>query len=151
MESKTKIIISTILLILGITITIINNSQPAENIENNNQILTSINLTNNLNSISLNEWKNLYDNDKSYQIIDVRTQKEYDNQKIPNSKLIDFYNKNFKQELNKLDKNKKYLIHCRSGSRSSKTLQIMKELKFTNVQNLIGGINAWNSAGYITN
>ena len=149
MNSKSKIIIATILLILGIVIGIINQNQNDTTPANTQNNLEN-NLQTNLNSISLKEWKNLYDNDKDYIVIDVRTPKEYNNQKIPNSKLINFYDTDFKEQLNQLDKNQKYLIHCRSGSRSSNALGVMKELKFTNVQDLKGGINVWNSAGYPT-
>jgi rhodanese-related sulfurtransferase len=143
MNSKSKIIVSTFLMVIGILLGILNQTDtvPAN---------TEINIENNLNSISLSEWKNIYDNEKDYIVIDVRTQKEYNNQKIPNTKLINFYDTDFKDQLNQLDKNKKYLIHCRSGSRSANALSVMKELGFTNVQDLKGGINAWNSAGYPT-
>jgi rhodanese-related sulfurtransferase len=140
MNSKSKIIISTILIILGIIIGVLNQGQAN----------TEINIENNLNSIPLSEWKNLYDNSKDYIVIDVRTPEEYNNQKIPNTKLINFYDTDLKDQINQLDKNKKYLIHCKSGSRSANTLSVMKELGFTNVQDLKGGINAWNSAGYKT-
>lgn len=104
---------------------------------------------NELKTVSLSEWKTIYENNKDnqeYIILDVRTPEEYNTDKIEDSININFYDPNFKEQLNQLDKNKKYLIYCRSGSRSSKTLSLMKELKFVTVYDLDGGIIAWNDA-----
>ncbi len=59
---------------------------------------------------------------------------------------IDFYDSDFKEALKKLKRENKYLIYCRSGARSGKTLKIMKELWFTNVLNLGWWINSWLSS-----
>lgn len=105
---------------------------------------------NELKSVGLNEWKNIYENNKDYIVIDVRTAQEFSEGHIKNSRNIDFYSDNFEDQIDNLDKSKKYLIYCRSGSRSGKTLIIMKNLKFNNVINLKGGILGWNNAGYKT-
>ncbi|MBM4241173.1 MAG: rhodanese-like domain-containing protein [Euryarchaeota archaeon] len=42
-----------------------------------------------------------------------------------------------------MDKNKKYLIYCRSGRRSGKTLKKMKNLGYKEVYGLTGGMNQW--------
>jgi rhodanese-related sulfurtransferase len=55
--------------------------------------------------------------------------------------LIDFYSPNFEEELDKLDKNKKYIYHCRSGSRSRSAITVFKKLGFTEIYELEGGIN----------
>ena len=80
-------------------------------------------------------------------ILDVRTQDEYNNGHIENAINIDYYSKSLKKDLNKLDKNKTYLVYCRSGSRSAKTVTIMEELGFKEVYN-IGGMIDWTAAGY---
>ncbi|MCD6120793.1 MAG: rhodanese-like domain-containing protein [Spirochaetales bacterium] len=79
-------------------------------------------------------------------IIDVRTPAEYAEGHIKNSRLINFYSLDFKTKLDKLDKNKKYLVYCRSGSRSDQAVQIMKELNFKKIYNLSGGIIAWKNS-----
>ncbi|MBM7559982.1 rhodanese-like domain-containing protein [Marinitoga litoralis] len=78
-------------------------------------------------------------------IIDVRTPGEYNSGHIENSINIDYYNSSFKNELSKLDKNKTYIIYCRSGNRSGKSLEIMRDLGFNNVYNITGGILKWKS------
>jgi len=82
-------------------------------------------------------------------IIDIRTKEEYDSGHLENvSYNIDFYSPDFKEQLNKLDKNAKYLIYCRTGRRSALTLDIMKELGFKDIHHIKGGIVAWIDAGY---
>lgn len=76
-------------------------------------------------------------------IIDVRTPEEFREQRIANSINLDFYSDDFANQLNKLDKNQSYKIYCRSGNRSGQTLEIMRELGFTNVVNLDGGIQSY--------
>ena len=80
-------------------------------------------------------------------ILDVRTQDEYKKGHIENAINIDYYSKTLKKELNKLDKSKTYLVYCRSGSRSSKTIAIMEKLGFKEIYN-IGGMIDWEKAGY---
>jgi len=49
-----------------------------------------------------------------------------------------------------LNKNKIYLIYCRSGRRSENALNMMKELDFREVYNMLGGINSWKAEGLPT-
>jgi len=81
-------------------------------------------------------------------ILDVRTEEEYIEGHIENALNMDFYSETFKQDLDKLDKNKTYLIYCRSGSRSARALQLMGELGFREVYNMSGGYIAWEQKGF---
>ena len=83
-------------------------------------------------------------------IIDVRTPQELAEGHIENVINLDFYPETFRNELNKLDKDKKYLIYCRSGNRSGKTVPIMVELNFREVYNMLGGIIQWEAEGLPT-
>ncbi len=80
-------------------------------------------------------------------ILDLRTSQEYKEEHIENSQNIDFFSENFRNNLNKLDKDTTYIIHCRSGKRAGKTAPIMKELGFKKVYNM-GGILQWKDAGF---
>ena len=73
-------------------------------------------------------------------ILDVRTDQEYKSSHLKGAINIDFYQPDFKSQISKLDKTKTYLIYCRSGNRSGQTLNIMKNLGFTNLENL-GGLS----------
>jgi rhodanese-related sulfurtransferase len=80
-------------------------------------------------------------------ILDVRTGEEYITGHIPDSANINYKSPKFKEEVSKLDKEKIYLTYCRSGTRSAKSAEIMKELGFQNIYMIDGGIIAWNKAG----
>jgi len=80
-------------------------------------------------------------------ILDVRTPSEFAEGHIYNAFNIDYLSPTFKENLTELDKNKTYVIHCRSGGRSSKALMIMDELGFRNLYDM-GGIIGWIKKGY---
>lgn len=83
-------------------------------------------------------------NDDNVVLIDIRTAEEYVAGYIEGAKNIDFYSSNFIQEISKLDKNKKYLIYCRSGSRTNIALNMFEDLGLE-AQDIRGGILAWQS------
>jgi rhodanese-related sulfurtransferase len=87
------------------------------------------------------------ENNPEFVILDVRTPEEFADGYIENAINLDYYSETFRDELNKLDKNKKYLIYCRSGNRSGKALAIMAELNFREVYNMLGGIVEWEAEG----
>jgi len=89
-------------------------------------------------------------NNPDFIILDVRTRQELADGHIENVINIDFYSETFRDELNNLDKNKTYLIYCRSGNRSGKTLNIMAELNFREVYNILEGIVSWKAEGLPT-
>lgn len=81
-------------------------------------------------------------------ILDTRTSGEYKRGHIQNSFFVDYSSPSFKAEIEKLDRNKKYIIYCHSGGRSKTTLNMMKKLGFKEAYNMIGGIVAWSKSGY---
>ena len=86
----------------------------------------------------------------NFVILDVRTPEEFLGEYIENAVNLDYYSDTFRNDLDKLDKNKTYLIYCRSGRRSENTLNIMEELDFREVYNMLGGIIKWKSEGLPT-
>lgn len=86
----------------------------------------------------------------SFVILDVRTPDEYKAGHIKGAVNSDYYSDSFRNGLGRKSKDKIYLVYCRSGNRSGKTLEIMKELGFDQVYNMTGGMNAWISKGFPT-
>ena len=83
--------------------------------------------------------------DSNTVILDVRTPGEYAAGHIENSILIDINSRDFKSKVNELDRDKTYLVYCRTGRRSAAAAQIMtREFGFTDVKNLLGGITSYN-------
>ena len=89
-------------------------------------------------------------NNPDFVIIDVRTPAEFAGEHIENATNINFYSETFRDTLNTLDKDKTYLIYCQIGGRSGSALDIMAELNFKEVYNILGGINQWNTEGFPT-
>lgn len=86
--------------------------------------------------------------DDNFIILDVRTPGEYRNARIEGSILMDFYSEGFYTEMDKLDRSKVYFIYCRSGNRSGRTLSMMREMGFSAVYNLEGGLISWVNSGF---
>ncbi|RMH74104.1 MAG: rhodanese-like domain-containing protein [Gemmatimonadetes bacterium] len=83
--------------------------------------------------------------DPNFIIVDVRTPREYQAGHIDGAINIDFYNPSFASQLEQLDRDKEYLIYCRSGNRSGKTYQLMtQKLGFQKVYHLTKGMIDWN-------
>lgn len=75
-------------------------------------------------------------------VIDVRTPDEIaQTGAIENSINIDFKSSDFKEKISVLDKDKEYILFCKSGNRSGQASKIMVEMGFSNINNL-------NNAGY---
>ena len=96
-----------------------------------------------IKTLSPSEFVSLWNQTKdTATLIDVRTPEEYMSGHYKNAQNLNFYDElNFKNALNKMDKNKRYLIYCRSGHRSGLTLKLMKKLGFKEVYDLSGGIS----------
>jgi len=90
------------------------------------------------------EWSEQLAADDNAVILDVRTEREFEDGYIPNAINIDIYlGREFMSELEKLDKNKSYYVYCRSGNRSRQACSIMNQLGFENAFNLDTGIIKW--------
>lgn len=76
-------------------------------------------------------------------ILDIRTPGEYQTGHLPNSFLIDFYSKSFVDRINRLDKTKTYLLYCRSGNRTGRSLELFRKMKFKLVYHMANGIIGW--------
>ncbi|APV44410.1 Rhodanese-related sulfurtransferase [Dehalogenimonas formicexedens] len=81
-------------------------------------------------------------------VLDVRTPSEFSQGHLSGAINIDYNAGNFQAEVSKLDKNKRYLVYCRTSHRSGLAVDIMKDLGFKEVYDMDGGIEAWMSAGY---
>lgn len=95
-----------------------------------------------MEEITVHELKAKMDNNEKFHLIDVREPHEYEEaniggQLIPLGELPD--------HLDELDqwKDEEIILMCRSGKRSGQALQYLHSEGFNNLQNLEGGILAW--------
>jgi len=79
--------------------------------------------------------------------VDVRTPGEYAGGHIDNAINIDYNASDFKEIINELDKNNGYIVYCQGGGRSAAASKVMAELGFKHINNMTGGILAWEAAG----
>lgn len=77
------------------------------------------------------------------QLIDVRSQEEYNKGHIEGAQNIDFFSPTFFEDINKLDKNKPVYVYCQSGNRSAKCADKMVEIGFVKIYDLQGGFSKW--------
>ncbi len=76
-------------------------------------------------------------------VLDVRTPEETAEGIIEGAIEIDYRSPDFAQKISALDKNKTYLVYCRSGGRSVNACNEMTDQGFDNLYNLLGGYMAW--------
>ncbi len=100
-----------------------------------------------MKDVSSKEFKDKLDDDNVV-VVDVRTKKEHEKSKIPGSILIDIMQNDFRDKVSKLDKEKTYLVYCRSGSRSRHAVKIMQEEGINNIYHLKHGFIDWEYEGY---
>ncbi|CRF34383.1 sulfurtransferase [Brachyspira suanatina] len=87
-------------------------------------------------NINLKKALDLMSKSTNLVLLDVRTPEEYMGGSAPNSINIDVLNTDFKSKIDLLDKNKEYIVYCRSGNRSSIASSIMATNGFLHVYNL---------------
>lgn len=80
-------------------------------------------------------------------ILDVRTLAEFTEGHIAGATVVDWNDPSFSSQVAELDKSKRYLVYCRSGSRSAQAVAAMREMGFTDITELRGGVIAWEAAG----
>lgn len=78
-------------------------------------------------------------------ILDVRTEQEQKQAGIPNSVGIDYFSEEFIDRLLGMDRERPYLVYCRTGRRSLRVCLWMQNSGFAEVYHLDGGFDAWSS------
>lgn len=95
-------------------------------------------------TLDVKTFEEKYRSNPNAVLLDVRKPEEIAVSKIDSPVQIDYYSKDFHQQLDSLDKNKEYFVYCRSGRRSGEACQYLSE-KGYKCYNLKGGIDAWNA------
>jgi adenylyltransferase/sulfurtransferase len=93
-----------------------------------------------MKSVNVAELKAMQERNEDFQLIDVREQYEYDEANmgallIPMGEIM--------ERQGEISKDKKVVVHCRSGARSANVIGFLESQGFDNLYNLEGGIMAW--------
>jgi len=96
----------------------------------------------NPDEVTVQEMKKALDDPKlGIKVIDVREPDEYQIAHVDGVPLFPL--STLPQKFTDLDPNQQYYIHCKSGVRSMKALNFLREQGFKYLKNVKGGINAW--------
>jgi molybdopterin/thiamine biosynthesis adenylyltransferase/rhodanese-related sulfurtransferase len=87
------------------------------------------------------ELKQMMDEQRDFRLVDVREPHEYDICRIPGSVLIPLGD--VPARMNELDSAQEIVVHCRSGVRSARAVDFLRQAGFARIHNLKGGILAW--------
>lgn len=95
-----------------------------------------------MKEITVQDLKKMQDENEDFQLIDVREAYEFEianlgGELIPQGQV--------EQNLAKINTDKKVVVHCRSGARSARIVQLLEQKGYTEVYNLKGGIMAWST------
>lgn len=94
-----------------------------------------------MKEISVQDLLELKKNNEDFQLIDVREPHEYESANL-GGELIPL--QTVPNNVNKISKDKKVIVHCRSGKRSANAINYLEQNHgFNNLYNLQGGILAW--------
>jgi rhodanese-related sulfurtransferase len=85
--------------------------------------------------------------EENMQLVDVRTEEEYQVSHLQNAQNICVTSDDFKEKVASLDKKKPVYVYCRSGKRSSRAAKILIDMGFTKVYDLQGGHQSWAKEG----
>jgi adenylyltransferase/sulfurtransferase len=98
------------------------------------------NVKNGIPQITVKELKRRIDAGEDVQLIDVREPYEYQIAQI-GGKLIP--QNDVPQRLGEIDREREVVVHCKSGGRSQRIAEFLKQSGYPRVVNVAGGILAW--------
>lgn len=95
-------------------------------------------------TIDIDEFKS-YIGQEDVQIIDVRNQAEFEAGHVEGATHI--FVGTLEDHLDKIDADKKLVIHCQAGTRSSIAAAVLERNGFDHVKNYLGGMKEWKEKG----
>lgn len=88
------------------------------------------------------------DSGESVIVVDVREPAEWEEGHIPGAKLIPRGLLEYKAADELPEKDERIVVHCAVGGRGALAAKSLKDMGYTNVANMDGGVNAWWEKGY---
>jgi len=94
-----------------------------------------------MKTVTVEELKKIIANKEDFKLIDVREENEFEADNI-DGHLIPLGE--IPNRIDEIPKDKKVVVHCRSGVRSANAIHFLEQNGYDNLYNLEGGILAWN-------
>jgi len=91
--------------------------------------------------LDVTEVKDKIDKGEDFLLLDVREPHEYQIASIARARLIPLGD--LGKRIAELDPNSEIVVHCKTGGRSAKAVEFLKQQGFRKVANMRGGILAW--------
>ncbi|MGM0588806.1 MAG: rhodanese-like domain-containing protein [Bacteroidota bacterium] len=96
-----------------------------------------------ISQLSSQEFADKLQNESNVELLDIRSPEEYEQAHIEGARLMNIHAPDFQEQLQKLNRDKTYLLYCRSGNRSGQACRMMESMGFEKVYNLQYGIMDW--------
>ena len=119
---------------------------PEKAVLNKKEQQTPITPTSPFQDLSIEQFKEKMV-DKEVIVLDVRTPEETALGKIEKAVEINVLDASFAEKIEELNKDKTYLVYCKSGGRSVKACNAMSNAGFKNLYNLPDGYTKWSQEG----
>ena len=81
--------------------------------------------------------------DKKWIVLDVRSAEEFNSGHIKGALNIDIRQPDAFSKIDKLNKNAKYIVHCRTNHRSGMAVEHMMQSGFKNIYQMLDGWSGW--------
>ncbi|EGB14131.1 Rhodanese domain protein [Pseudodesulfovibrio mercurii] len=81
----------------------------------------------------------------SFTLLDVRQESEYERDHIPGARLVPL--SELPDRFDELDRQRPLLVYCASGGRSMAAAALLQGQGFEDINNLVGGMSAWEGDG----
>ncbi len=101
----------------------------------------------NVNNVSAAKAYKFIQRNPDAVVLDIRTPKEYEEGHVKDALNINFKSSGFAGEVAKLDKGKTYVVYCRSGNRSGKSMPVLKRQGLGKVYHIHKGFKDWKASG----
>jgi rhodanese-related sulfurtransferase len=96
-----------------------------------------------LKQVTSREAANMLKSDKNLVVLDVRTAEEFNNGHINGALNIDIRQPDAFVKIDKLNRNAKYIVHCRTNHRSKIAVDHMVQSGFKTIIQIMDGYEGW--------
>jgi len=99
-----------------------------------------------MKDINPQEVKLKLNNGEKLNLLDVREYSEFNNRKIPECNMclpLSKINNKDISDISFLGKNEEIIVYCAAGSRSLQAQQLLTSFGYSNIINMIGGLNGY--------
>jgi hydroxyacylglutathione hydrolase len=99
-----------------------------------------------LGVLSVHEFRDLLDSGSNFTLLDVRSKEVWREGHIPGS--LNIYSGHLEDRMGEIPRDKPIVVVCNVGNRATHAASMLKREGYEDVSVILGGMIAWNAAGY---